>query len=288
MNFSRENLPSLLPLLSECMTHFKKSQNLSIVKNVTADDGIVIPIPWFGDSDAFFDSKLKIVTVGLNPSGIEFRKSKDKREKYINGKWQKRFSIDETQHSANQLKKVLDSYFDANPYMDWFDNFESVLKGANASYFKNEKTHTALHLDLCSPIATKPTWSKLGSQNKKEPKTSSIRKQEIYEKSKLTVEGQSLFNYTLKMLAPDIVIFGIGRDHRKLHFDFLNDGNLTACDPVLCENPKKNFRIAFKEICEKQTLFVNGSANVVPFGNFDTKQKTKCGKLISELFPKKK
>jgi hypothetical protein len=284
MKISRENYPSLLTILNECMTHFNHCQNLSIVKNVTADDGIVIPIPWFGDSDAFFDSKLKIVTVGLNPSGIEFRKSRDKREKSINGKWQKRFSIVDTKYSVNQLKKVLDSYFDTNPYMDWFDNFEYVLKGANASYFKNENKHTALHLDFCSPIATEPTWSKLGAQNKKKPKTKLTRKQERDEKSKLTVEGQSLFNRTLEILAPDIIIFGVGYGHlKKSKFEFLKSGEIIFYESTTSASgneTKKIVRVHRTETHGKVELYANGSAFNKPFGNYTPQQMERAGQLI--------
>ena len=31
-----------------------------------------IPILFFGDSDAYFDSEIRIITVGLNPSRVEF------------------------------------------------------------------------------------------------------------------------------------------------------------------------------------------------------------------------
>ena len=35
----------------------------------------LIPIDWFGDREAYNESKVKVVTVGLNPSDKEFRES---------------------------------------------------------------------------------------------------------------------------------------------------------------------------------------------------------------------
>jgi hypothetical protein len=273
---NREFYPSLLPILSECMTYFNKCQNLSIVKNVTADDGIVIPIPWFGDSDAFFDSKLKIVTVGLNPSGIEFSKSNDKREKSINGKWQKRFSIDHAKYEPRELKVALDSYFMNNPYIGWFDNFERVLEGVDASYFKNKKSNVSLHLDLCSPLATEPTWSKM--QNKEQSK----------EKRILNLEGKDYFNRIVEILKPDIIIFGVGYGHlKKSNFEFLKSGKIIFCESTTSASgkvTKKIVRVHRTETLGKLVLYANGSAFNKPFGNYTPQQMKRAGELIAAEF----
>jgi hypothetical protein len=36
-----------------------------------------IPIVWFGNVERYFKSELKIITVSLNPSDIEFKKGKN-------------------------------------------------------------------------------------------------------------------------------------------------------------------------------------------------------------------
>src|SRR3990170_1822110 len=42
----------------------------------------------------------------------------------------------------------------------WFGAFEPLLDGMGASYYPGGHA-AALHTDLCSPVATDPTWSRL-------------------------------------------------------------------------------------------------------------------------------
>jgi hypothetical protein len=273
----------LQTLLSHCIEYFENcirgnngENPISIVKEVKAESGLVIPIPWFGDSDAFFNSKLKIVTVGLNPSGIEFTKSKDKREKSINGKWQKRFSIDRAGYLPEELKAALDRYFVINPYMGWFDNFEQVLAGVDASYFKNKKSSVSLHLDLLSPLATKPTWSCMEN------------KDQTNEKRKLGEEGKKYFERTLEILKPDIIIFGVGYSHlKKSNFGFLKSGEIIFCEATTSAKgnvTKKIVRAHSIEKFGKVILLTNGSAFNKPFGNYSPDQMYQAGKSIREKY----
>ena len=52
--------------------------------------------------------------------------------------------------------KIAISYFQRNPYGEWFDKLEPVLQGCKASYYDG----SACHLDLVQ-WATKPTWGDL-------------------------------------------------------------------------------------------------------------------------------
>lgn len=55
----------------------------------------------------------------------------------------------------------LDAYFRTAPYTGWFNpSFEPLLRGLGASYYEAAPS-VALHTDLCSPLATDPTWSRL-------------------------------------------------------------------------------------------------------------------------------
>ena len=55
---------------------------------------------------------------------------------------------------------ALSAYFRTDPYRNWFRHFEPLLNGASASYYPGE-TSTGLHTDICSTVATNPTWSSL-------------------------------------------------------------------------------------------------------------------------------
>ena len=50
-------------ILSKIDSHFKPLQEMDVVKAV----GNVFPIAWFGNLKEYFQSKVRVVTVGLNP-----------------------------------------------------------------------------------------------------------------------------------------------------------------------------------------------------------------------------
>jgi len=149
-----------------------------------ANDVVVrpsMPILYFGDREAYQGSPLKIVTVGLNPSLKEFPigdpwlrfPGGSRRETYIGS---------------------LDAYFRTQPYTDWFRSFEPVLRGMGASYYPGADS-SALHTDICSPVATTPTWSGLERA------------------STLVVDGFELWRDLVETLAPDVVLVSVARRH---------------------------------------------------------------------------
>ena len=107
-----------------------------------------MPILYFGDLCEFLVSPLRILTVGLNPSDAEFPVANPFE----------RFPLASV--SPALIPKALNEYFSIAPYKQWFNSLEPILTGFDASYYGN-KTNTAIHTDLLSPIATNPTWSKL-------------------------------------------------------------------------------------------------------------------------------
>jgi XTP/dITP diphosphohydrolase len=140
------------------------------------------PILYFGDLNAYFDSnsKVKIVTVGLNPSDKEFEKE--------------RFSEAEIS-DVQKYTDGLNSYFrSGSSYWKWFDSYERVLNGMSASY-KNDPSfeNRVLHTDVCSAVATDPTWSKLSSE----------------EKQFLSCKGIELWKSLIAYLNPDIILMSI-------------------------------------------------------------------------------
>ncbi len=153
------------------------------------------PILFFGDLDEYRASPLRIVTVGLNPSVREFpdraRFSRFPLAEGIEGRAPGRY-ID-----------ALCAYYRTDPYRMWFGHFERFLNGAEASYYEGREA-TALHTDICSPIATDPTWRQLPE----------------VEQAALEADGLPLWHALIEALAPRIVTLSVARDHlEKIEFE---------------------------------------------------------------------
>ena len=174
---------SIINLSRECISNFN-----SFEKN----DWVVkpsIPILFFGDLKEFKKSKFKVVTVGLNPSDNEFKET--------------RFNITKDilkRGNEDRYLNTLSNYFKNNPY-NWFNHeIENLLNRMDASLYNN-KINTALHTDLCTPIATDPNWFVL--QNKINPKTL----------KRLSDSGFELWLKLMNYLKPNIILMSVGRDH---------------------------------------------------------------------------
>ncbi len=140
-----------------------------------------IPIIWFGDLNAYDSSKIKIVTVALNPSDREFTELRF--DKTIN--IHRDFDL-----IKNRLINTLNQYFEYNPY-EWFRNgFEWALNAMNASYFQESGgfSYRAIHIDIYSAVATRVKWTKIPTK--------------IREK----MQNVELFKELLAFLEPDIII----------------------------------------------------------------------------------
>ena len=118
-----------------------------------------IPILFFGDYERYFLSPRRVITVGLNPSRIEFPDS-DRFARFPAA----RYKDSQPPETARVLRAIAD-YFREQPYDGWFKPaFEELLRGMGASYYDGAES-TALHTDICSPLATDPTWSRLRSES---------------------------------------------------------------------------------------------------------------------------
>ena len=149
-----------------------------------------IPILFFGDSQRYFRSALKVITVGLNPSLAEFPVD-DPFTRFAQAKHVYP-GILCGQYSVDYLH-ALNDYFRCAPYKRWFNAFEPLLNGMESSFYDGQ-TNTALHTDLCSPLATNPTWSRLTD-----------------EKARLEVEGVPLWHQLVRHLTPDVILVSIAR-----------------------------------------------------------------------------
>lgn len=106
-----------------------------------------IPIRWFGNREAYERSALRVVTVGVCPSQVEFLEERFPDADYAD---------------PSTYARAWNAYFSRNPYGRWFDNYECLLRGLGASYYDDAPVpHRALHTDLCTPHSTTPCWKEL-------------------------------------------------------------------------------------------------------------------------------
>lgn len=102
-----------------------------------------IPILFFGDEEKYISSPLKVITVGLNPSRLEFP-GVDPFLRFPAAR-----QIDPQQPALDAHLEALRAYFRVRPYSAWFrPAFEPILNGLAASYYEGTATSTALHTDI--------------------------------------------------------------------------------------------------------------------------------------------
>lgn len=193
-------------LVKDVWKEFNELKNEPMLKdkNVIVD---TMPILYFGNLDAYKKSKIKIVTVSLNPSDMEFKKDKgDKDYDFF------RFPQAKELYGKAELKdseidvyiSSLNEYFKNDYYKGWFDNNRvDLLKIFNASYCYDEEDikqgcNVPLHIDMATPIATSPTWGDLGNE-----------KQIFMEKEKDT------WKRLIELLSPDIMLMSLNIEHIK-------------------------------------------------------------------------
>lgn len=224
-----------------------------------------IPILYFGDSERYFQSELSVITVGLNPSRMEFP----------DGGRLRRFpaarGLDGSPQAPEQrttYRHALDAYFRTAPYREWFSAYEPVLNGLGCSYY-DLGLSMALHTDLCSPLATEPTWSKLSPGVK----------------ARLEPDGERLWGELIEYLAPDLIIASIAREHvRKI--DPLSPIYWDTIYTIERGNPYQVKVLTKQPESGKQCHVVFGPAAQKPFGTVSTRDKVEIGRAIKRaLWP---
>ena len=222
------------------------------------------PILFFGDLDAYRDAPLRVLTVGLNPSLHEFPADEPFR----------RFPLVEssTDRKPSRYLDAMSAYFRTDPYRGWFSTFEPLLNGMEASYYEGGGS-TALHTDICSPVATNPTWSRLGE---------TVR-------SDLAADGGPLWHRLLEALRPHIVALSVAKAHLKR----IRFASITNWDVVHAFGWTASGELRSRpyEICARwydvggeRSLFVFGAAAQKPFGTLAAGQKRKAGELLLEAY----
>ena len=220
---------------------------------------------FFGDLGAYWNSPLRVVTVGLNPSLKEFP-ADDPFQRFpmdgSDGDWEPSRYLDS-----------MSAYFCTNPYRSWFAAFEPLLNGAGASYYADKAASTALHTDICSPVATNPTWTGLGKTEQKA----------------LELDGTLLWHRLLEALRPEVVFLSVAKRHlRRICFAPIIDWRTVHIFERKGNGaPRKQpyeIRARWHKVGGGWSLFVFGQAATKPFGNLHNDQKYEAGVIALEKY----
>ena len=223
-----------------------------------------VPILFFGNLGAYRASPLRVLTVGLNPSLHEFPEQQPFR----------RFPAlaGEGDPETSRYLDAMSDYFDIEPYRAWFDTFKPLLEGMEASFY-GDGASTALHTDICSPVATNPTWSKLDKANRKI----------------LESDGGPLWHLLLETLKPQIVIISVARKHlERIKFTPVAEWQVIHAFKMTGDGKPRSrpyeIRRQWYEVSGERTLFVFGEAAQQPFGRLHHTQKREAGALLLEAY----
>lgn len=155
-----------------------------------------IPILWFGDLECYANSEKRVVTIGINPSRREFGHI---HNNVFTSDLTLRFPISKSSTVPNLDNYIcaMSQYFRNNPLLQWFWPNEIALNACGSTYgggkvkpYKNAVfSNVGLHIDVVSPLATKP-WGYLNSVEQKE----------------LIRRFKDVFIRLVKALDPDILI----------------------------------------------------------------------------------
>ncbi|MGH2614748.1 MAG: hypothetical protein ACRDJC_05885 [Thermomicrobiales bacterium] len=245
------------PLVDEAWRIYRETQDDCVVRPS-------IPILYFGDSQRYQSSPLKVITVALNPSRHEFPVS----DRFARFRATEHIIADNMDRAdrTNYLS-ALDGYFRNLPYRSWFDWFDHVLRGIGASYYAGEGS-VALHTDLCSPLATDPTWSKLGGQ------------QEV-----LIKDGMALWHQLVEHLSPDVIVVSVSRLFRD-RISIADQGGWHPLITIPRKDPTKRPYQALLQRASlasgKETLLVFGQAAQQPFATLTQEARRRIGTAVRE------
>lgn len=263
---------SINGLIKNCWSEYMSLHKMSCVLSDA------IPILWFGDLVAYSSSPIRIVTVSLNPSNLEFQeKSCDPVSVNL------RFSpansiIGKSKLSSNDIKdylRAMNNYFNDNPYIKWFQWHESALNCLDATYGgkmnknKNCYLNTAIHIDVESSIPTNPTWGNLCAHCQ-----NSIRNQ----------HGNS-FKDLIDLLEPHVIIIASNESIVNKHFGIGKkgfDASISYNKQTIQKNGKPrtvSYIRTYKKTPISSTLIWTMNYNGTPFGGMKMNDPNKISTL---------
>ena len=217
----------------------------------------ITAIAWFGDTAAYAASVVRIISVGLNPSQIEFPATDpDQRFPAARG------VVDACQAYLDSLN----AYFSVNnrPYWRWFHTYRTLLEGMDASFDGSYGVNTAIHTDLCSPVPTSLTWSKLPKDTRKE----------------LAGPGVTLWHDLVRHLQPNVVLLSVAKKHLETIAFPSVDPEWTVLHTI--EQRRRPYHVLCRryDVDGHPVLFVWGRANMTPFGGITHQQRRDLGARI--------
>ena len=224
-----------------------------------------VPILFFGDLDAYRASSLRVVTVGLNPSLLEFPAGEPFSRFPLAGNNRVR--------EPSRYLDAMSAYFYTEPYRRWFNAFEPLLNGLGASYYNHKDgASTALHTDICSPVATNPTWSRLDKPDR----------------AALEADGGPLWHLLLEELRPQIVAISVAKAHlKRIEFVPRTDWEVIHAFGWKTDGtPRSPYRVCARwhNVGGERSLFFFGTAAQTPFGTLAAGQKREAGELLLEEY----
>ena len=265
------------------MSTMRKSRISSEIKNMLKEhynrfknkDFVVkpsFPILYFGNLERYSKSGIRVVTVGKNPSYWEFFDGCKYSTKLRFPKWNGDFE---------RIEDTLNPYFETNPYTKWFGTYEYVLEGMGASYGgkyddKQRFINIAIHTDICSPLATSPTWNDIEGGCKKE----------------LSKDGFKIWCELIEsVLQPNIILISISKKEcfSQLEKKYkLNNGEILKSfeetkDGKKRARPYKAYYYS-ANMNGVRAIIVYGPPAQTPFSSISNDQKYDLGKRIIEKY----
>ena len=227
-----------------------------------------IPILFFGDLSAYQVAPLRTLTVGLNPS----------RREFPSGRAFSRFPLSDEESYRDQASYLgaMSRYFRTEPYHAWFNAWEPLLNGAGVSHYGGASS-TALHTDLCSPVATDPTWSRLGKVDRHSQQT-------------LEADGVPLWHILLNCLKPEVVALSIAEQYlKRIEFEPIDKAwsSLHTFERTGTSAPRSRpyeVRKRWYDVGGTPSLFVFGLPAQTPFGLITAAQKYEVGAMVLEAY----
>lgn len=154
---------------------------------------------------------------------------------------------------------ALKSYFRADPYRAWFGAFEPLLNGLGTSVYDGHDG-VALQTDVCSPLATRPTWTGLPED---------VR-------ARLITPGACLWQKLIQELEPHLVLVSVARRYRA-PIDELAIENWSLIHQVEHATPYEVFATRLRLTSGATTNVIFGRAAQTPFGLSPTRLSARSG-----------
>jgi hypothetical protein len=134
----------------------------------------------------------------------------------------------------------------------------------DVSYFPGAIS-TALHTDMCSPVATDPTWSRLPA----------IVKRALWK------DGHKLWHDLVRALEPHVILASIAKQYAT-RIQFPRKGSIRE---LLTIDRTKPYAVTVEELEVTQdcrSLLVKGNAAQLPFGKVNNDDKRRIGETLRE------